>query len=118
MNTVSVEVPMPQKDYELLARAAEERNQSAAELLQHLATEFLDTLQMREANYQAAEEARARFPGEYAAIRDGQILAHADKVTTLLQMIQDRYKLGGEEVLVVKADPSDLRIRHPRLEVA
>ena len=118
MNTVNVEVPMPQKDYELLARAAEERDQSAAELLQHLATEFLEMLQVREANYRAVEEARTHFPGRYVAIRDGQILAHADAATTLLQTVQDKYKLSGVEVLIVKADPPDLRIRHPQLVIA
>ena len=118
MDTVSVEVPMLQEDYELLVRAAEERDQSAAELLQHLATEFLGSLQMREANYRAVEEARARFPGEYVAIRNGQILAHADAATTLLQTIQDEYKLSSADVLMAKADPPDLQIRHPQLVIA
>jgi len=115
METVTIEVPLAQKDYDLLARVAEERDQSAVELLQHLASEFLETLQAREANYQAVEEAHARFPGEYVAICDGQILARAEKATTLLQTIQERFKLTSADVLIVKADFPDLRIRHPRL---
>ena len=118
METVTLEVPLAQKDYELLARVAEERDQSAAELLQHLAAEFLETLQAREANFKAVEEAHVRFPGEYIAIRDGQILAHANTATTLLQVIREKFKLTGMDVLIVKADLPDLRIRHPQLATA
>jgi len=118
METVTVEVSMPQKDYERLARAAEERDQSAAELLERLAAEFLETLRAREINYRAVAEAHARFPGEYVAIRDGQILARADTATTLLETLQGKYQLTGVDVLIVKADVPDLRIRHPRLVTA
>jgi hypothetical protein len=115
METVTLQVPLAQQHYELLARVAEERDQTATELIEHLATEFLETVQKQAASRQAVEEAQAQYPGEYIAIRHGQVLAHADQATTLLQVIQDKFGLTGADVLLAKVDSPDLRIRHPRL---
>lgn len=115
METVIVKVPLAQKNYELLNRAAEERAQTAAELLEHLAADFLETVQGEEANYRAVEEAQAQYRGEYIAVRAGQIVAHADKVTTLLETLRDKFNLTGADVLLAKIDFPDLQIRHPQL---
>ena len=115
MDSVTVEVSIPQENYELLVRLARERDQSAGDLLEHLTNEFLEAAKMREADYQAVEEAQGRFPGEYVAIRQGQILAHASRANTLMQVVRDQFGLTGADVLLVKLDLPDLRIRHPRL---
>lgn len=118
METVKLEISMPEEKYERLARLAETRNQSASELLDDLATEFLETTRAREEDYRAVEEAQASYPGEYVAVRQGQILAHASQAHTLLQRIQEQFGLTGADVLLVKIDAPDLRIRHPQLTSA
>ena len=115
MGKVTVEVPVAQQHYDLLTRIAAERDQSAGELLEHVATEFLETVRADEANYRAVEEAQTEYPGEYVAIHHGQIVAHADQATTLLQIIREKHGLTGADVLLVKVDSLDLRIRHPQL---
>jgi len=106
---------MAQQHYELLTSIAAQRDQSAGELLEHLTTEFLETARAEEANHRAVEEAQTRYPGEYVAIRQGQILAHANHATTLLQIIGEQFGLTGADVLLAKIDFPDLRVRHPRL---
>jgi hypothetical protein len=115
MDTTTVAVPIPQPSYEQLARLAEERHQSVADLLSNLATEFLETTHADLANFAAVEEAYSLFPGEFVAIRNGAVLAHGSTATEVLQSVQDRLGLAASEVLLAKADFPDLRIRHPRL---
>ena len=115
MENVTIEVSIPQENYELLVRLAQERDQSAGELLEHLTSEFLEAAKLRKADYRAVRKAQGRFPGEYVAIRQGQILAHASQANTLMRVVQDQFGLTAMDVLPVKLDWPDLRIRHPRL---
>ena len=65
MTTKTIEVTLPQEQYERLTRVAKERDQSPAELLGNLAVEFLETAKDEAANYRAIAEAadlRIRHP--------------------------------------------------------
>ena len=116
VETITIEVPIPQQQYALLTRLAEEQEKSVAELLEELATEFVEAAQAQSADDQTLATAQARYPGEYVALWRGQILTHADRATTVFQMVRDQFGLTGTDVLLVKMEPPDLQIRHPRLD--
>lgn len=118
METVSLEVTFARRDYERLQHAAEERAQSAVELLNQLAADFLASIETRRINYHAVEDAHTRHPGKFVAIREGRILAYGDTATQVLAEVKQEYGLDSAEVLLTKTTAPELRASHPRLESA
>lgn len=116
MEMMTIEVSLPKDRFEELTRLAEEREQSVAELLEDLVIAFLERSRDVDDYDQVMDEARAKYPGEYIAIREGQIVAHHHDADALLKIVQEQLKLKSMDVLLAKVDDhSELRVRRPRL---
>lgn len=115
MNTITLEIPIPQTDYELIARLAQTRNQSPIEIIGAVTSKFVETLREQEANYTAIEQAQSQYPGEFIAVHQGQILAHANQATTVLETIHAQFGLEASAVLLVKTTSADWQVPHPQL---
>jgi hypothetical protein len=118
METVSLEITFARRDYERLQHAAEERAQSAVELLNQLAADYLASVETRRINYHAVEDAYARHPGKFVAIREGRILAYGDTATQVLAEVKREYGLDSTKIMLTKTTAPDLHASHPRLESA
>jgi hypothetical protein len=116
MKMMTIEVSLPQDRFEEFTRLAEERERSAAELLEDLAIAFLERSRDDDTYDKVMDEARAKYPGEYIAIHEGQIVAHHREADALLRIVKEQLKLKSMDVLIAKVDDhSELRVRHPRL---
>jgi len=118
METLTVSVPISSHDYDQLSQIATTRELSVSALLAQLTSEFLATEEAPAAQYQAIAEAQALYPGEYAAIWQNRVVAHAPQATTVLQRVREELGLSSDAVLLVKLTKPELRIRHPRLITA
>ena len=67
LETMTIDVSLAQPQYEFLVRMAKEQNQPVTDLLNHLIAQLL-TARQQHANYQMAQEARRKYPGQYVAI--------------------------------------------------
>jgi len=108
---MTIEVSLTQERFEKFTRLAEEREKSAAELLEDLAEEFLETAQIRGTSHQTITEARTKFPGEFVAVHQGKIIAHHSKADVLLKTVEEQFDLASADVLLIKSEDFDLRIR-------
>ncbi len=76
------------------------------------------SLSQPQAEHHAVREARRKYPGQYVALYQGRILAHATDAATLLERVRRDFGLTSTDVLLIKAETStELRGRHPRLAI-
>jgi ABC-type amino acid transport substrate-binding protein len=113
--TMTLDISLSQPQYEYLLRMAEEQNRPIADLLSHLIAQVLTTTQ-QDAEHHAVREARYKYPGQYVALYQGRILAHATDAATLLERVRRDFGLTNTDVVLVKAETSEaLSVRHPQL---
>ncbi len=108
----------------LLQQIAAEQNTTAEELLDAAISEFLDKASRQKIQAESAvfremhAQLASKYPGEYVAVHDGQVVDHDPDVRTLHLRIRQRY--GRLPILLRQvteaAESQDLVFHSPKLE--